>query len=41
MRIAIIDSVNQDIGLKILFPEADYFINPFTHIVGLSSKFSR
>jgi len=27
MRIAIIDSVNQDIGLKILFPEADYFIN--------------
>jgi len=27
MRIAIIDGVNQDIGLKILFPEADYFIN--------------
>lgn len=26
MKIAIIDSVNQDIGLKILFPEADYFI---------------
>jgi len=26
MRIAIIDGVNQDIGLKILFPEADYFI---------------
>jgi len=27
MRIAIIDGVNQDIGLNILFPEADYFIN--------------
>jgi hypothetical protein len=27
MKIAIIDGVNQDIGLKILFPEADYFIN--------------
>jgi|688.fasta_scaffold52858_5 hypothetical protein len=27
MRIAIIDGVNQDIGLKILFPDADYFIN--------------
>jgi len=27
MKIAIIDAVNQDIGLKILFPEADYFIN--------------
>ena len=27
MRIAILDSVNQDIGLKILFPEADYFIH--------------
>lgn len=27
MRIAIIDCVNQDLGLKILFPEADYFIN--------------
>ena len=27
MRIAIIDGVNQDIGIKILFPEADYFIN--------------
>lgn len=27
MKIAIIDVVNQDIGLKILFPEADYFIN--------------
>lgn len=26
MKIAIIDSVNQDIGLNILFPEADYFI---------------
>lgn len=26
MRIAIIDGVQQDIGLKILFPEADYFI---------------
>lgn len=25
-RIAIIDFLNQDIGLKILFPEADYFI---------------
>ena len=27
MKIAIIDGVQQDIGLKILFPEADYFIN--------------
>lgn len=27
MKIAIIDGVNQDIGLNILFPEADYFIN--------------
>lgn len=27
MRIAIIDGVSQDIGLNILFPEADYFIN--------------
>jgi len=27
MKIAILDSVNQDIGLKILFPEADYFIH--------------
>lgn len=27
MRIAIIDGLNQDIGLNILFPEADYFIN--------------
>lgn len=26
MRIAVIDGVNQDIGLNILFPEADYFI---------------
>lgn len=26
MKIAIIDGVNQDIGLNILFPEADYFI---------------
>jgi len=26
MNIAIIDGLNQDIGLKILFPEADYFI---------------
>lgn len=26
MRIAIIDGMNHDIGLKILFPEADYFI---------------
>lgn len=25
-RIAIIDTANQDIGLKILFPEADYFV---------------
>jgi spore maturation protein CgeB len=25
-RIAIIDFINQDVGLKILFPEADYFI---------------
>jgi hypothetical protein len=27
MRIAILDAVNQDIGLKILFPEADYFVH--------------
>jgi hypothetical protein len=27
MRIAIIDGVNQDIGLNILFPDADYFVN--------------
>lgn len=27
MRIAIIDTVNQDIGLKLLFPEATYYIN--------------
>ena len=27
MKIAIIDCVNQDIGLKILFPEADYYIH--------------
>ena len=27
MRIAIIDGVNQDIGLKILFPEATYYIH--------------
>ena len=27
MRIAVIDGVNQDIGLNILFPKADYFIN--------------
>jgi hypothetical protein len=27
MRIAVIDSVNQDIGLNILFPHAHYFIN--------------
>jgi hypothetical protein len=27
MKIAIIDGVNQDIGLKILFPSSDYFIN--------------
>jgi len=26
-RIAVIDGVNQDIGLNILFPEADYYIN--------------
>ena len=26
MKIAIIDGINQDIGLNILFPEADYFI---------------
>jgi hypothetical protein len=26
MRISVIDGVNQDIGLNILFPEADYFI---------------
>lgn len=29
MKIAIIDSVNQDIGLKLLFPEATYYINNF------------
>jgi hypothetical protein len=27
MKIAIIDGKNQDIGLKLLFPEADYFID--------------
>ena len=27
MRIAIVDTVNQDIGLKILFPEATYYIH--------------
>ena len=27
MKIAIIDPINQDIGLAILFPEADYFIH--------------
>ena len=27
MKIAVIDGVNQDIGLNILFPEADYFIH--------------
>jgi len=27
MKIAILDAVNQDIGLKILFPDADYYIN--------------
>lgn len=27
MKIAIIDGVNQDIGLNILFPDADYYIN--------------
>ena len=27
MRIAVIDGVNQDIGLNILFPEAHYYIN--------------
>ena len=27
MKIAVIDGVNQDIGLNILFPEADYYIN--------------
>ena len=27
MRIAVIDGVNQDIGLNVLFPEADYYIN--------------
>jgi hypothetical protein len=26
MRIAILDTFNQDIGLKILFPEASYYI---------------
>ena len=27
MKIAVIDGCNQDIGLNILFPEADYFIH--------------
>jgi len=27
MKIAIIDTVNQDIGLKLLFPEASYYIH--------------
>jgi hypothetical protein len=27
MKIAIVDCVNQDLGLKILFPEADYYIH--------------
>ena len=27
MKIAILDNKNEDIGLKILFPEADYYIN--------------
>ena len=27
MKIAIVDGLNQDMGLKILFPEADYFIS--------------
>ena len=27
MRIAIVDTVNQDIGLKLLFPEATYYIH--------------
>jgi hypothetical protein len=27
MKIAILDSVNHDIGLKVLFPDADYFIH--------------
>ena len=27
MKIAVIDGVNQDIGLNILFPDADYYIN--------------
>ena len=27
MKIAILDSVNQDIGLKVLFPDANYFIH--------------
>jgi len=26
MRIAILDNINEDIGLKILFPEADYYV---------------
>ena len=26
MKIAILDNINEDIGLKILFPEADYYI---------------
>ena len=32
-KIAIIDCYNQDIGLKILFPEADYFIKFIEFIV--------
>lgn len=27
MKIAILDTINQDIGLKILFPEADYYMH--------------
>ena len=27
MKIAIVDTVNQDIGLKLLFPEATYYIH--------------
>jgi hypothetical protein len=34
-RIAIIDPINQDIGLKVLFPEADYYISR----VQFSSKY--
>lgn len=39
MKIAIIDGVNQDIGLKILFPTADYYINNTELDKDLSHKY--